>query len=66
MGWAKDQLIELEQFLSDEASFDEAASRLRMSTLCRAMVRPLCCPLHARIVELSHFMLESNVEFGRV
>ena len=66
MGWAKHQLIELEQFLSDEASYDEAASRLRMSTLCRAMVRPLCYPLQARIVELSHFLLKPNEELGRV
>ena len=49
-----------------DASYEEAASRLRMSMLCKAMVRPTSYTFRARIVELSHPLLESNVELGRV
>ena len=49
-----------------DASYEEAASRLRVSMLCKAMVRPTSYTFRARIVELSHLLLESNVELGRV
>ncbi len=69
MGWAKQQYLEYHVFLheqAEKASYEEAQSRLRMSTLCRDLVRPLPYPLSARIVELGHLLLKANVEFGRV
>ena len=35
-----------------EASYEEVQSRLRLSMLCKACVRPRGYPLNARIVEL--------------
>ena len=37
----------------DDANYEEAQSRLRMSMLCRDCVRPLVYPLSLRIVELA-------------
>ena len=51
MGVAK-QLF-LEKMLYEEASYEEAQSRLRMSMLCKNCVRPLRYPLYPRIVELA-------------
>ncbi len=41
----------VEQRMRDGDSYDEAASRLRMSVLCRDCVRPLAYPLFMRILE---------------
>ena len=38
---------------TEDASYEEAQSRLRMSTLCKECVRKLDYPLPARIVELA-------------
>ena len=65
MGWAKQQYHEFLQTQS-EASYEEAQSRLRMSTLCKDLVRPLPYPLPARIVELGHLLLKADEESGRV
>ena len=43
----------LEQMARDDANYEEAQSRLRMSMLCRGSVRPLVYPLSLRIVELA-------------
>ena len=55
MGRAKEQyLLWLEaQARLEDASYEEAQSRLRMSTLCKDCVRQLSYPLPARIVELA-------------
>ena len=37
----------------EQAGYEEAQSRLRMSCLCRDSVRPLQYPLWLRIVELA-------------
>ena len=42
-----------EQMARDDANYEEAQSRLRMSMLCRDCVRPLVYPLSLRIVELA-------------
>ncbi len=44
------------------ASYEEAQSRLRLSMLCKATVRPIGYPFAARIVELCHLLLKPNVE----
>ncbi len=41
---------------SYEASYEEAQSRLRLSTLCKACVRPLAYSLFPRIVELAIYL----------
>ena len=55
MGWAKQQHFEWFKFLRQEedARYEEAQSRLRMSTLCKDCMRELEYPLFARIVELA-------------
>ena len=42
-----------QQMTRDDANYEEAQSRLRMSMLCRGSVRPLVYPLSLRIVELA-------------
>ena len=42
-----------EQMARDDANYEEAQSRLRMSMLCKDCVRPLMYPLSLRIVELA-------------
>ena len=42
-----------QQMARDDANYEEAQSRLRMSMLCRDCVRPLVYPLSLRIVELA-------------
>ena len=42
-----------QQMARDDANYEEAQSRLRMSMLCRDCVRPLVYPLFTRIVELA-------------
>ena len=42
-----------EQMARDDANYEEAQSRLRMSMLCRDCVRPLVYPLSLRIVEFA-------------
>ena len=44
-----------EQMARDDANYEEAQSRLRMSMLCRDCVRPLMYPLFTRIVEFAVF-----------
>ena len=53
-------------FILENASYEEAQSRLRLSMLCKATLRPIGYSFAARIVELSHFLLEADEEFGRV
>ena len=59
MGGAKHQIeeyyvwIEVHEELEAQALYEEAQSRLRMSCLCKDMVRSLSYPLTDRIVELS-------------
>ena len=65
MGRAKQQFIEREWFLAKQED-EESESALRLSMTCHAMVRKLGYPLYARLVELSHLLLEPNVEFRRV
>ena len=60
MGGAKRQLEEyyewlVEQDRLEQASYDEARSRLRMSCTCKDMRRPLSYPLSNRIVEIAGF-----------
>ena len=63
MGRAKEQyLMWLEaQARLEDASYEEAQSRLRMSTLCKDCVRQLSYPLPARIVELA-FQLKGRLK----
>ena len=53
MGWVKQQYLGWLEFQrrNEDASYEEAQSRLRMSTLCKDCVRELEYPLFARIVE---------------
>ena len=44
------------------AGYQEAQTRLRMSTLCRDTVRPLAYPLWPRIVELAATMSQTPSE----
>ena len=61
MGGAKRQLEEYYEWLveqdrlEEQASYDEARSRLRMSCTCKDMRRPLSYPLSNRIVEIAGF-----------
>ena len=47
------KLSHAQQMARDDANYEEAQSRLRMSMLCRDCVRPLMYPLFIRIVELA-------------
>ena len=42
----------------DDASYEECQSALRLSMVSQAMVRRVGYPLYARIVELSHLLLD--------
>ena len=53
MGRAKEQYLLWLEAQAEDASYEEAQSRLRMSTLCKDCVRQLSYPLPARIVELA-------------
>ena len=53
MGRAKEQYLLWLEAQAEDASYEEAQSRLRMSTLCTDCVRQPSYPLHARIVELA-------------
>ena len=46
------------------ASYEQAQSCLRLSMLCRAMVRPVPYPLYVRIVEFA-LVLDINGHRGR-
>ena len=49
-----------EQMARDDANYEEAQSRLRMSMLCKDCVRPLVYPLSLRIVELATIFCPKN------
>ena len=53
MGRAKEQYLLWLEAQAEDASYEEAQSRLRMSTLCTDCVRQPSYPLPARIVELA-------------
>ena len=55
MGRAKEQYLKWfeAQARLEDASYEEAQSRLRMSTLCKDCVRKLDYPLPVRIVKLA-------------
>ena len=57
MGWAKEQYIAYLEFEEERnAAYEEAQSRLRLSMICKDMVRPLSYDLHVRILELAQFV----------
>ena len=62
MGRAKEQYLMWleEQARLEDASYEEAQSRLSMSTLCKDCVRQLSYPLPARIVELAISQADSS------
>ena len=53
MGRVKEQYLLWLEAQAEDASYEEAQSRLRMSTLCKDCARELDYPLRARIVELA-------------
>ena len=53
MGRVKEQYLLFCRLWREDASYEEAQSRLRMSTLCKDCVRQLSYPLPACIVELA-------------
>ncbi len=56
MGFAKSLYLDYLDFQrrqEEDAKYEEAQSRLRMSMTCCAFVRPLLYPLGMRIVELA-------------
>ena len=55
MGGAKCQHIAYLEF-ERNAAYEEAQSRLRLSMICKDMVRPLSYDLHVRILELAQFV----------
>ena len=57
--WLECQVAEAEARF--QASYEEAQSRLRMSTLCRDTVNALTTPLHTRIVQLA--LLRAQLTF---
>ena len=55
MGGAKCQYTAYLEFVVERA-YEEAQSRLRLSMICKDMVRPLTYDLHVRILELAQFV----------
>ena len=53
MGRVREQYLLFYRLWREDASYEEAQSRLRMSTLCKDCVRQRSYPLPARIVELA-------------
>ena len=54
MGWAKEQYKENLEFEEERnAAYEEAQSRLRLSSCCTQLARPLSYDLYLRILELA-------------